>query len=107
MTEESSAHVIDQLDETVHQRYRLGILAFLSGVDRADFTKVRDELGLTDGNLNRHLALLAEAGYVQISKPATPGVRRRTWVALSPAGREALNAHVRALRALIDSVPQV
>jgi DNA-binding MarR family transcriptional regulator len=107
MSDDQSPTPISKLDETVHQRYRLGILAFLSGVERADFTKVRDEVGLTDGNLNRHLALLTEAGYVIISKPVTPGGRRRTWVALSPAGREALNAHVRALRALIDSVPQV
>jgi len=105
MNNEQSTNRADQLDETVHQRHRLGILAFLSGVERAEFTTIRNELGLTDGNLNRHLALLADVGYVQISKPSTPGRRTRTWVALSPTGREALSAHVRTLQALIDSVP--
>ena len=107
MNGEPSSDRMDQLDETIHQRHRLGLLAFLSGVDRADFTTLRNELGLTDGNLNRHLALLAEAGYVRISKRATPGRRVRTWVALSSTGREALSAHVRSLQALIDSVPPV
>ena len=94
------------LDDTVHQRYRLGIMAFLSGVERADFRTARDELGLTDGNLNRHLVLLADAGFVDIVKHAPEGKRSRTWLSLTPPGRTALAAHVKALRAIIDSVPE-
>lgn len=105
MSKEPSSDRVGQLDEAIHQRHRLGIMAFLSGVDRADFTTIRNELGLTDGNLNRHLALLADVGYVRISKPATPGRRARTWVALSSAGRQALSTHLQALQTLIDSVP--
>ena len=105
MSPETPPHRTDRFDETVHQRNRLGILAFLSSVDRAEFTTVRNQLGLTDGNLNRHLALLADASYVEISKPATEGSRARTWIALTPTGRRALTAHIQALQALIDSVP--
>ena len=101
----TSDHPVSQIDETVHQRYRLGIMAFLSGVERADFRTARDELGLTDGNLNRHLMLLADAGFVDVTKVAPEGKRTRTWLSLTPAGRAALHEHVRALRSIIDSVP--
>lgn len=93
------------IDETVHQRHRLAILAYLSAVERADFRTLRDELGLTDGNLNRHLAQLGDAGYVDASKVADGG-RARTWVSISTAGRQALDAHITALQAIIDSVPK-
>lgn len=98
-------HPSSQIDDTVHQRYRLGILAFLSGVARADFSTLRDELGLTDGNLNRHLAMLTEAGYVTTAK-SSDGGRGRTWVALTTDGRTALTDHITALRNIIDSVPK-
>ena len=49
------------LDETVHQRTRLGILTMLAEVGSASFTHLRDTLGLSDGNLSRHLRVLEEA----------------------------------------------
>lgn len=91
-------------DDTVHQRHRLVILAFLSGVERVEFTALRDELGLTDGNLNRHLAQLHDAGYVRSVKSRSPGRRPRTWVSMTDEGRVALEAHVAALRRVIDSI---
>ena len=50
-----SEHPIHDLDDDVHQRVRLGILATLSGMSRADFAHLKRELGVTDGNLGRHL----------------------------------------------------
>jgi hypothetical protein len=43
-------HPLQRLDDTVHQRVRLGILAVLAEADRADFTYLRRVL-LTDGIL--------------------------------------------------------
>ena len=43
------------LDDVVHQRTRLGILAVLAEATEADFIYLRKVLGLTDGNLGRHL----------------------------------------------------
>lgn len=95
---------VNQLDELLHQRYRLGIMAFLSSIDGAEFTRLRSSLGLTDGNLNRHLAVLDDAGYVAIAKAPVKSSRARTWVRLTDKGRAALDAHVATLRAILDTI---
>src|SRR5437868_6771350 len=46
---------IDDLDEVIHGRVRLGLMAFLSGAEAADFATLKARLQLTDGNLSVHL----------------------------------------------------
>jgi DNA-binding MarR family transcriptional regulator len=82
----------------------LGILTILATAGRADFTYLRDTLELTDGNLGRHLDVLYDAGYVEITK-TFEGRRPRTWVTITKAGRTALKNHIAALREMIDAVP--
>ena len=96
-------HPSQLLDELVHQRVRLGLLAVLSEADKAEFTHLRDLLDLTDGNLNRHLSVLEEAGYVRIDK-VTEGRRSRTWVVATRAGRQALTSHLETLQEIIHRV---
>jgi DNA-binding MarR family transcriptional regulator len=96
-------HPALQLDDTVHQRVRLGILAVLSEARRADFAYLRDALDLTDGNLSRHIAVLEQAGLVTVEK-GFEGKRPRTWVEATRGGRRALAAEVKALRELIALV---
>ena len=96
------SHPTLDLDEVVHQRVRLGVLAVLREVDQADFTFLRDTLGVTDGNLSRHLTVLEEAGCVKIKK-VFEGKRPRTWVTATRAGREAFAREIAALRALVDA----
>ena len=96
------SHPTLELDEVVHQRVRLGILAVLAEVDRADFTFLRDTLTVTDGNLSRHLQVLEEAGCVKIEK-VFEGKRPRTWVTATKRGREAFRREISALRALVDA----
>jgi DNA-binding MarR family transcriptional regulator len=96
-------HPALRLDDTVHQRVRLGILAVLSEAKSADFGFLRDALELTDGNLSRHLAVLEQAGLVKVDK-GFEGKRPRTWVSATRAGRKALDAEMRALRELIARV---
>lgn len=97
------SHPASALDDTVHQRVRLGILAVLSEARRADFSYVRDALELTAGNLSRHLRVLEDAGLLQIDKTFEDR-RSRTWIAITKAGRAALRDEIRALRAIIDQV---
>jgi DNA-binding MarR family transcriptional regulator len=96
-------HPSQRLDDTVHQRVRLGILALLQEVKRADFTYVRDTLDLSDGNLSRHIQVLEEAGLVKIDKEFE-GRRPRTWLSSTRQGRAAFAAEVRALRELIARI---
>jgi DNA-binding MarR family transcriptional regulator len=92
-----------KLDDTVHQRVRLGILAVLEEAKRADFSYLRDALDLSDGNLSRHIQVLEEAGLVAVEK-GFEGRRPRTWVSATKAGRSALGQELKALNELIDRV---
>lgn len=99
----SSAHPSQLLDDTIHQKVRLGILAVLAEADQADFGFLKGALDLSDGNLSRHLRVLEEAGYVRIEK-GYEGRRPRTWVNATRPGRRAFAKHLAALQQLIDQV---
>jgi DNA-binding MarR family transcriptional regulator len=92
-------HPALDLDETVHQRVRLGVLAILSETSECAFSTLRDELKLTDGNLSRHLQVLETAGLLKIKK-GYEGKRPATWLRLTAAGRTALNKELDALQRL-------
>jgi DNA-binding MarR family transcriptional regulator len=96
-------HPIKDLDDVVHQRVRLGILAVLREAHSADFAYLRDTLDLTDGNLARHLKVLTEAGYVTSTKTFERG-RSRTWLAATRSGRAAFDSELAALQALFERV---
>jgi DNA-binding MarR family transcriptional regulator len=100
MTAEREAHPAVTLDDTVHQRVRLGILAILSEVSECSFAALRDELRLTDGNLNRHLAVLERAELLQVRK-GYEGRRPCTWLRLTRRGREALRDEIAALDQIV------
>jgi DNA-binding MarR family transcriptional regulator len=93
------AHPTNGLDDTVHQRHRLGILT-ITAEARADFGYLRDALSLTPGNLSRHLAVLEDAGMVQVEK-GYEGRRPRTWVRITGRGRAALASELTALTELV------
>ena len=91
---------IEQLDEVIHGRLRLGVMAYLSGADTADFNTLKGRLKATDGNLSSHLRKLEEAGYVAIDKSFV-GKKPLTQVRLTDAGRAAFAAYLIALSGLV------
>lgn len=93
----------DQIDDIVHGRVRLSILAFLSTAHRAEFTLLRKRLAISDGNLSLHLKKLEAAGYVVLEKDFA-NRRPRTTVALTEKGRESLTKYVEGIRALIKNI---
>ncbi|MDX3246176.1 transcriptional regulator [Streptomyces sp. ME18-1-4] len=95
------AHPTQGLDDTVHQRVRLGILTVAREADRVEFGFLKRQLAVTDGNLSRHLRVLEESGLIGIEK-GYAGRRPRTWISLTREGAQALDAELRALRALVQ-----
>jgi DNA-binding MarR family transcriptional regulator len=93
-------HPTNGLDETVHQRHRLGILTITAEARRAEFGYLRKALELTPGNLSKHLTVLEAAGMVRVDK-GYEGRRPRTWVNITRRGRSALAAELDALAALV------
>jgi DNA-binding MarR family transcriptional regulator len=89
-----------QLDEVIHSRIRLAIMAVLISVDEAEFTFLREKVGATDGNLSIHLKKLEEAGYVAVTKQFVAKKPVSTYK-LSTKGRKAFEAYVDRLEAMV------
>jgi DNA-binding MarR family transcriptional regulator len=100
MTDDAD-HPTADFDDAVHQPSRLAILVVLHEAGRADFRYLKQTLGMTDGNLGRHLASLEESGLVELSK-GFEGRRPRTWAQLTRSGRRGLDSELRAMRRLLD-----
>lgn len=90
------------IDDVVHGRLRLGIMAYLSSVSPAIFGELRDKVQATDGNLSTHLRKLEEAGYVRQEKSFV-GKRPQTRIFLTDAGRKAWLAWIQRMQGLIDA----
>jgi DNA-binding MarR family transcriptional regulator len=73
------------------------VCGLLAAVDDMDFAAVREQVGVSDSVLSKHVRQLEEAGYVKVRK-STRASRVRTNLALTAAGRRAFEAHVAELR---------
>ena len=93
-------HDLGRIDEIIHGRIRLGIMVYLADAEVADFTELKTALEATQGNLSIHLKKLEEAGYVSIDKSFVDK-KPLTRVRITDAGRDACQADVEALGALI------
>jgi len=93
---------IDELNKAFESRIRLGIMSILIVNDWVDFSNLRDELNLTDGNLASHLAALEKLEFLQIRKQFV-GKKPNTSYAVTIAGRKAFNEHLDALEKLIKN----
>jgi len=91
---------INRIDEVIHGRMRLGIMAILSAVESADFNSLKARLGATDGNLSVHLRKLEEAGFVAVNK-RFKGRKPLTEATMTPSGRAAFVAYLDGMRTLI------
>ncbi len=91
---------VQELDDLIHSKVRLGAIAVLASADDAEFTYLRDRLNTTDGNLSTHMRRLEEAGYVEVRKSF---VERKplTRYRLTPRGRRAFKEYVDRLERLL------
>lgn len=90
-----------QFDNVIHAPIRLQLCALLSPLDDAEFQFIRDQLGISDSVLSKHVKQLEDAGYVKQSKKNFNG-RQRTWLYLTSAGRKAFNGHVAKLMQIVE-----
>jgi DNA-binding transcriptional ArsR family regulator len=70
---DGAGHPANGLNDIVHQRVRLGILAIAHEARRVEFGYLRTNLELSAGNLSQHLGVLEDAGLVAIRE----GLRRQ------------------------------
>jgi DNA-binding MarR family transcriptional regulator len=85
----------------MHEKARLGILASLAAhAGGLLFNDLKQLCSLTDGNLSRHLAVLSEAGLVEIWK-GTTGPRPQTMYRLTAGGRRRFAEYITVLENVV------
>lgn len=91
-----------EIDDVIHGRLRLGVMAYLSTVSPAAFGELKAKVNATDGNLSTHLTKLEEAGYVKIEKKFQ-GKKPLTLVHLTKSGRNAWIGYLNRIQALLSA----
>ena len=85
----------------IHEKARLGILTSLAAHPKGlPFGDLKELCSLTDGNLNRHLAVLEEERLVATSK-STRGRRPQTMVIMTPTGRSRFQQYINVLEQVV------
>lgn len=99
----STAARVPDLDRTIHERLRLGIISALAVNDSLSFADLKRLLGATDGNLSVHARKLEDAGYVVCEKTFA-GRQPHTAFRITPAGRRALGRYLAHMESLIAAM---
>ena len=92
----------NDIDDVIHGRLRLGVMAYLSAASPAIFGELRDKVGATDGNLSTHLKKLEEAGYVTQEKRFV-GKKPQTRVFVTDKGRKAWIVWIQRMEAIMKA----
>ncbi|NUW46216.1 winged helix-turn-helix domain-containing protein [Nonomuraea rhodomycinica] len=87
-------------DEFLHVPARLAIVAVLAPADWVEFGFIRDSVETSDSALSKQVSALAAAGYVAVRKDQDKR-GRRTFVQLTPQGRQAFQRHAAALQRIV------
>ncbi len=96
----------DGLERVIHEKARLGIVASLATHTQGlAFSDLKQLCALTDGNLNRHLLVLQEAGLVEVRKDST-GPRPQTRCQLTPLGRKRFVEYIGVLEQVVQDAVQ-
>lgn len=92
--------IVSRLNKAFDNRIRLAVVSALMVNEDLDFNALKQALGVTDGNLASHIAILEQEGYVKVTKKFI-GKKPHTSYALTQTGRKAFKEHIEALERLI------
>ena len=92
----------NNFDTLIHAPNRLMICAVLAPLNEIEFSLLKEQLGVSDSVLSKHIKALADAGYLELQK-ITSGGRQRTWLSLTSQGLKAYNNHVKALQEIVNA----
>lgn len=98
----SARYAYDGLDRIMHEKARLGLMTCLAGAEEGlSFNELKQLCGLTDGNLNRHLKQLVDAGLLRMERDES-GRRPQTICLLTKTGRERFTAYLGELQRVVS-----
>ena len=112
MTDDSStqsdprpdSHPLAGLDPLIHAPARLRILTYLYVVKSADYVALKNQTGLSWGNLSTHIYKLEEAGYITVEKGYS-GKKPQSIIHLTEDGRSAFSNYKRSMIQILDDLP--
>lgn len=82
-----------KINDVIHSRIRLAIMAALATVDEMDFKSLLNEINTTKGNLSVHLSKLDEKKYVKIKKKFI-GKKTSTTCCITKKGLKAFQEYI-------------
>jgi DNA-binding MarR family transcriptional regulator len=91
-----------ELDRTIHEPIRLGIVSALAGCESMTFNELKELLKTTDGNLSVHARKLEDSDYVLCEKSFEGRIPRTTY-RLTAHGKRALETYLNHMEALIKA----
>ena len=91
---------LNNLVKLLGHRTRLGICVLLARNDALSFSRLKELLEETDGNLGAQLRKLEDEKFLSVRKEFH-NRKPVTWYALTKHGLRGLNEHVRALEQLL------
>ncbi len=94
-----------EIDKIIHEPARLMIMSYLYVVEGADFIFLKNQTGMTWGNLSSHITKLEDAGYVNVKKEFV-GKKTRTLLSLTDVGRNAFRDYRQKMDDFLKGLPE-
>ncbi len=94
-------NIISNINKAFDHRVRLGIMSVLVVNEHADFTTLRELLGVTDGNIASHIKALEKKGYVEVEKSFIDR-KPNTRYSATKKGKEDFQKHIDAIESLLN-----
>lgn len=95
-------NIIQNINKAFDHRIRLGIMSVLMVNESADFSTLKELLGVTDGNLASHAKALESEAYIIVEKQFI-GRKPNTSYIATKEGKKAFQDHIEALEKLISN----
>ena len=95
---------LPDLDNILHQPVRTRIAAFLAARGMATFKELKQELDITDGNLDAHLKKLLASNYLVSEKQPAKKGRPQTLYQLTPTGKDAFEEYIETLKRVLSPI---
>jgi len=96
--------LLPDLDNVLHQPVRTRIIAYLTARGTATFKELKEELNITDGNLDAHLKKLLAKSYLQSEKQTVKKGRPQTLYKLTSEGAEAFAEYIETLKRVLSPI---
>jgi len=93
------------IDQIIHAPARLRILMMLYVVESLDYVFLKNQTGLSWGNLSTHLGKLEDAGYITVIK-GYQGKKPQSQIQLTNSGRNAFKSYKNTLQQILDDLPE-